>query len=63
MMGHATEIISMDVYGDNKQIIADCLEELEPFIKDVLPDMEEEHINDESDFELDFDKLVDMLSK
>lgn len=40
-MGHATEIISVDVYGDNEEIISDCLEELEPFIEDVLPDKEE----------------------
>ncbi len=41
LMGHATEIISMDVYGDNEEIIADCLDELEPFIKLVQPDEEE----------------------
>lgn len=40
-MGHATEIISVDVYGDNEEIISDCLEELEPFIEDELPDKEE----------------------
>ena len=40
-MGHATEIISVDVYGDNEEIISDCLEELEPFIEDVIPDDEE----------------------
>lgn len=37
MMGHAKEIITVDVYGDTKQIIEDCLEELEPFIEEILP--------------------------
>ena len=38
MMGHATEIISVDVYGNNKEIISDCLEELEPFIDTIKPE-------------------------
>lgn len=37
MMGHASEIISIDVYTDNREIIRDCLAELEPFINDVIP--------------------------
>ena len=36
-MGHASDIISIDVYGDNKQIVEDCLKELEPFIESVKP--------------------------
>lgn len=36
-MGHAKEIITMDVYGDNRGIIADCVDELQPFIDEVLP--------------------------
>lgn len=32
MMGHAKEIITIDVYGDKQEIIEDCLEALEPFI-------------------------------
>lgn len=31
-MGHAKEIITIDVYGDKQEIIEDCLEVLEPFI-------------------------------
>lgn len=38
MLGHAKEIISVDVYGDRKEIIADCLDVLQPYIYDVLPD-------------------------
>lgn len=36
-MGHAKELITMDVYGDNKAIIEDCIEELQPFIDEVMP--------------------------
>lgn len=35
-LGHAKQIITADVYVDKKEIIADCIEELEPFIQDVL---------------------------
>lgn len=37
LMGHAKELITMDVYGDNKGIIEDCIEELQPFIDEVMP--------------------------
>lgn len=40
LMGHAKEIITIDVYGDNREIIEDCLEVLEPFIAEVLPTQE-----------------------
>ncbi len=36
-MGHAKEIISVDVYGDTQEIIEDCLDILEPFIEEVIP--------------------------
>ena len=36
-MGHAKEIITLDVYGDNREIIADCVDEIQPFIDEVLP--------------------------
>ncbi len=38
LMGHAKEIITMDVYGDNRNIIADCIDELQPFIDEVIPE-------------------------
>ncbi|MFR1867313.1 hypothetical protein [Eisenbergiella massiliensis] len=31
----------MVVYGDNRSNIADCVDELQPFIGEVLPDPEE----------------------
>ena len=37
LMGHAKEIITIDVYGDNKEIISGDIPELDSFIKDVLP--------------------------
>ncbi|MDO4321257.1 MAG: site-specific integrase [Lachnospiraceae bacterium] len=40
LMGHAKELITMDVYGDNKGIIADCVDEIQPFIDEVMPKQE-----------------------
>lgn len=40
LMGHAKELITMDVYGDNKGIIADCVDEIQPFIDEVMPENE-----------------------
>ena len=42
LMGHAKEIITMDTYGDNKNIIADGVPEIEAYMKEVLPDSEAE---------------------
>ncbi len=36
-LGHATEIINVDVYEKNEEILTDCLEELEPFIESIRP--------------------------
>lgn len=40
LMGHAKELITLDVYGDNKGIIADCVDEIQPFIDEVMPKQE-----------------------
>ena len=40
-MEHAKELITMVVYGDNRSNIADCVDELQPFIGEVWPDPEE----------------------
>lgn len=37
LRGHASEIISVDVYTEKSRIINDCLNELEPFIESVAP--------------------------
>lgn len=36
-MGHASEIITVDVYGDKKEIILTGVKEIEEFIKEVIP--------------------------
>lgn len=48
LMGHAKEIITVDIYGDNQKIIEDCLEDLEPFIEEVIPhkEMYNDYTND-----------------
>ena len=56
--GHATEIISVDVYGDNEEIISDCLDELEPFIEDVIPDKEENKEDTLFEIQEEFIKLL-----
>ena len=37
-LGHSKSIISVDVYGDNQQIIADGVEEIIPFIREIMPE-------------------------
>ena len=37
LLGHAKEIISVDIYGDTQEIVEDCLDVLEPFIEEVIP--------------------------
>lgn len=46
LMGHAKEIITIDVYGDTAEIIEDCLDELQPFIDDVKPELQSEENTD-----------------
>lgn len=41
MSVYAKEIITLDVYADNAQMIADGVAELQPFIDDVLPEEEQ----------------------
>lgn len=62
-MGHATEIITVDVYGDNEEIIADCLTELEPFIKSVEPKIEMLKNNDFSENTKVIEKEEKWISK
>ncbi len=37
LMGHSTEIVSVDVYGDKNELVKDCVKEITPFINRVLP--------------------------
>lgn len=41
LMGHAKEIITLDVYADNRNIISDGVPEIEEYMKEVLPNLEE----------------------
>lgn len=40
LMGHAKEFITLDVYGDNKNIIADGVPKIEAYMEEVLPKAE-----------------------
>lgn len=40
-MGHAKEIITLDVYADNRNIISDGVPEIEEYMREVLPNLEE----------------------
>lgn len=42
LMGHAKEIITIDVYGDNRGIIRDGVPEIADFIEEVLPKKDEQ---------------------
>ena len=44
LMGHAEELITMDVYADNREIIADGVPEIEEYMNMVFPDMEENEL-------------------
>lgn len=46
LMGHAEEIITIDVYGDNQEIITDCTAEIAEFVADVTPDTQREDLLD-----------------
>lgn len=39
-MGHSKEVVSINEYGDNRNIIADGVPEMEEYLKDVLPNPE-----------------------
>ena len=42
LLGHAKEIITVDVYGDNKNIMDERIPELEAYMEDVMPKDKEE---------------------
>lgn len=49
-------VLTVDVYGDNEEIIADCLNELEPFIESVKSKVEMIKDND-------FSKDIEIIEK
>lgn len=61
LLEHAKEIISADVYGNTKEIIADCLDVLQPFIEEVLPDTKKSKHYDFSDVTIMNDIIRQLL--
>ena len=55
LLGHAKEIISVDVYGDTQEIIEDCLDVLEPFIEEVIP-------KERKDQQYDYSEVIEIIS-
>lgn len=58
IMGHSKEIITMDVYGDNKGIIMEGVPEIEEFMQDILPAVQTGRENDQTDVLPDIDKYL-----
>ena len=64
LLGHATEIVTFANYTDKNEIICDCLDSLESFITDIIPDNYEENIVDCTDIETDVlmqNVIIDLL--
>ena len=58
LMGHAKELITMDVYGDNANIIPEDIPELLSYMDEVMPDK-----SNKDDFESDVqDIMIDLDS-
>lgn len=46
LMGHAEEIITIDVYEYNQKIITDCIDEIAKYVVDATPDTQKENLLD-----------------
>lgn len=54
LMGHSKEIITVDVYGDNSNLIAEPVPELEQFMEEVFLERREEKLDEKLlDIEID----------
>lgn len=62
LLGHSKKTITVDVYGNMAEIIEDCLEELQPFIDDVLPHNSKEN-NIVDDVVIDVSDYIENLEK
>ncbi|MCD8337508.1 MAG: RtcB family protein [Lachnospiraceae bacterium] len=58
LMGHAKEIITMDVYGDNANIIPEEIPELLSYMEKVMPNREEPEDDDISKIEIDVSRFL-----
>lgn len=61
-MGHAGELITVDVYGDNVNIIPEEIPELVSYMDEVMPKKDAQDIAAETNQEDLSDTLVDMES-
>lgn len=57
-MGHSKLIITADVYGDKKEIIRDCTDNLIPFMQDVLPNKKDTNIKDLTKQGIEINKFI-----
>ena len=55
LMGHAKELITIDVYGDNAQLISDNTEALDKFINEIFSEeSKEQYLEEMRESNLDF---------
>jgi hypothetical protein len=59
-MGHVRELITVDVYGDNTNIIPEEMPELISYMEEVMPKKSVRHVDSEMKGEEVLDTLVDM---
>ena len=57
-IGHSKLIITADVYGDKKEIIRDCTDNLIPFMQDVLPNKKDTNIKDLTKQGIEINNLI-----
>lgn len=60
LMGHARELITIDVYGDNTNIIPEEIPELTSYMEEVMPKKAAQGFDSETNGEEVFDTLIDM---
>lgn len=63
MMGHAKELITVDVYGDNAQLISDNTEALDQFIQELtfLPYEEFDTVSNENVSLIDIETEMEQM--
>ena len=59
-MGHAGELITIDVYGDNTNIIPEEIPELISYMDEVMPKKAVQGVDSEAKGEEVLDTLIDM---
>ena len=60
LMGHAGELITIDVYGDNMNIIPEEIPELISYMDEVMPKKAAQGVDSETNREEVLDTLIDM---